>query len=133
MRTMTIVKPAFIYFAIVFAIGFALGAIRVLMITPAMGEVLATVFELPAMLAASWFVCAWIIRRYRIPPSAGTRMGMGLLALLLLLTAETALGVFGFGRNIEAQVAEYLKIGPLLGLAAQMAFAAFPLLQRKTV
>ena len=123
-------SAAFVYFALVFAIGFVLGTIRVLITAPAVGEVWATVVELPVMLAASWFVCAWTIRRHQVPPRVGARIGMGLLALLLLLTAETALGVAGFGRTLEMQFSEYLQPGPLLGLLAQMAFAAFPVAQR---
>jgi ABC-type uncharacterized transport system permease subunit len=128
---MSILKPAFVYFAAVFATGFVLGTVRVLMTAPAIGEAWATVLELPVMLAASWFLCAWTIAKFDVAPRAGVRAGMGLLALLHLLTAETALGVAGFGRSLDAQLSEYLKLGPMLGLIAQMAFAAFPLIQRR--
>jgi hypothetical protein len=121
---------AAVYFAIVFALGFALGTVRVLITAPALGEVWATALELPVMLAASWIACGWTIRAFGVPASAGPRAGMGLLALLLLLSAETALGVVGFGRSVDAQFAEYLKTGPLLGLLAQIAFACFPVLRR---
>jgi hypothetical protein len=124
------VSAAFVYFAIVFALGFVLGTIRVVLTAPAMGDVWATIVELPAMLAASWIACGWTIMRFRVPARAGARAGIGLLALLFLLSAETALGVVGFGRSVETQFAEYLKTGPLLGLIAQMVFAAMPLLRR---
>lgn len=124
------VPAAAVYFVIVFAIGFVLGTLRVLLTAPVMGEAGATVLELPVMLGASWFVCAWTIRAFAVPSRAGVRAAMGLLALLLLLTAETALGVAGFGRTLDQQFAEYLKPGPLLGLVAQMAFAAFPAAMR---
>lgn len=127
------VSAAFVYFAIVFALGFALGTIRVLMTAPAIGEGWATVTELPVMLAVSWVVCAWAIRRFAVPPQSGPRAAMGLLALLLLLTAETVLGVAGFGRTLDQQFGEYLKLGPALGLLAQIAFASFPLVQRRIV
>lgn len=124
------VSAAAVYFAAIFALGFALGTARVLVTAPALGEVWATVLELPVMLAASWFVCAWSIRRYAVSPQTGPRMGMGLLALLCLLSAETALGVAGFGRSLDQQFSEYLKLGPALGLMAQIAFACFPLVRR---
>lgn len=124
------VSAAAVYFAAIFALGFALGTARVLVTAPALGEVWATVLELPVMLAASWFVCGYAIRRYAVSPQTGPRMGMGLLALLLLLAAETALGVAGFGRSLDQQFSEYLKLGPALGLMAQLAFASFPLAQR---
>lgn len=124
------IVAAAVYFAIVFALGFVFGTVRVLMTAPALGEVWATVVELPVMLAASWFACGWTIERFRVPSGAGARAGMGLMALLLLLTAETALGVIGFGRTVDMQFAQYLETGPLLGLLAQIAFASFPLMRR---
>jgi hypothetical protein len=133
-RTMPrFVSAAAAYFAAIFALGFLLGTLRVMVTAPAIGEVWATVLELPVMLAASWFMCAWAIQRFEVPSSAGPRAGMGLLALLLLLTAETVLGVAGFGRTLDQQFSEYQKLGPALGLVAQIAFAAFPLVQRPTV
>jgi hypothetical protein len=124
------IPAATVYFTAVFALGFALGTIRVLMTAPVLGEAWATLLELPVMLAASWIVCGWTIAKFAIPPAVGPRAGMGLLALLLLLAAETALGVAGFGRTLDQQFSEYLKLGPALGLIAQIAFAAFPVLRR---
>jgi hypothetical protein len=127
---MRFAPAAAVYFAIVFAVGFVLGTIRVLIAAPALGEAWATVLELPVMLAASWLACGWTVARFKVPPRAGARIAMGLLALLLLLTAETAIGVAGFGRTLDQQFSEYLKLGPALGLAAQMGFAVFPLVRR---
>jgi hypothetical protein len=56
---------------------------------------------------------------------------MGLLALTLLLSAEAALSVVAFGRDLAAHFAEYMRVGPMLGLLAQLAFAAFPVLQSR--
>lgn len=126
-----VIPAAFAYFALIFALGFALGAVRVLVTAPAMGEVWATALELPVMLAASWVVCAWAIKRFAVPPQGGPRLGMGLLALLLLLSAETVLGVYGFGRTLAEQAAAYRNPGQFLGLLAQIAFAAFPAIMRR--
>jgi hypothetical protein len=50
------------YFVIVFAAAFALGALRVTFIVPAVGSVWATLLELPLTLAASWTACGWLVR-----------------------------------------------------------------------
>ena len=43
------------YFAVVFATGFALGVVRVLVTAPRLGETGAVLLEVPIILAASWF------------------------------------------------------------------------------
>ena len=100
------------------------------MTAPAIGEIWATLAELPVILAASWVACGWTIARFQVPRSSGARAGMGLLALLFLLFAEMLLGVVGFGRTVEMQLAANLKTGPILGLLAQIAFACFHVVQR---
>ncbi len=57
---------------------------------------------------------------------------MGAVALALLLAAECLLGVFGFGLSMNEQWARYQQTGPMLGLAAQIAFALFPAIQLYT-
>lgn len=117
------------YFALMFAIGFVLGTARVLLIAPQVGEWGAAAIELPIMLAISWFVCAWLIRRLAVPARVGARIAMGVVAFALLMVAEVMLGITLFARTLEAQIAAMI-VGPgLAGLAGQLAFAAFPLVQ----
>jgi hypothetical protein len=47
----------------VFLIGFILGTISVLLLTPCLGETTAVILEAPMILAASWFVCGWCVDR----------------------------------------------------------------------
>lgn len=118
------------YFAIVFASGFVLGALRVLVIAPRLGDVGAVAVELPVMLALSWFVCRWLVERE--PVAAQTpRLMMGAVALVLLLVAEAGVSVLGFGRSLAEHLAAYGAASARLGLAGQVAFAAFPLLQAR--
>lgn len=122
-------KAAVIYFAVVFAVGFVLGAIRVMIVAPQLGEAIATLIELPLMLIASWFVCTWTVRRFAVSPALGPRLVMGLLAFGLLIAAEMILGTVGFGRTLSEQIQAYCTFGPLLGLMAQIVFAVFPMIQ----
>jgi hypothetical protein len=116
-----------LYFAFVFAAGFALGTLRVLVLAPALGDTGAVALELPLMLAISWLACGVVLRRLAVPATVATRLVMGGFAFALLIGAETALGVLGFGRTLGEQIATWRALPAQLGLVAQLAFALFPL------
>lgn len=118
------------YFGVMFALGFALGTIRVVLLAPRMGAMTATLIELPVMLLASWFVCRWAVARWRVPWRPGARLVMGALAFALLIAAEVALGILGFGRSIDDQIAAMLSPEGLAGVGGQLLFALFPLVRR---
>ncbi len=61
-----------------FAAGFAFGTVRVLLLVPRVGELSASLLELPIMLGISWFVC--IIARYQVRPRVTPRLTMGVVA-----------------------------------------------------
>lgn len=119
-----------VYFAVMFALGFVLGTIRVVLLAPGLGAMTATLIELPVMLAASWFVCRWAVARWRVPWRPGARLAMGALAFALLIAAEVVLGTLGFGRSVGEQIAAMLSPEGLAGLAGQLLFALFPLARR---
>ena len=122
-------RAGFVYFAIVFAIGFILGTIRVLLVAPTIGELAAVLIELPLMLIASWIVCSALISRYRVAPAFLDRFTMGASAFVLLMAAELALSIYLFGSPVESTVAGYLTAQGMAGLGGQVLFALFPLLQ----
>lgn len=125
----TIVKAAATYVALVFATGFLLGTLRVLLLAPMIGATQAVVIELPLMLAVSWIACGGVLRRFPVAPTPPARIGMGLIAFLLLMMAEVAVSMVGFGRSFADHLANYRETGARLGLAAQIAFALIPLLR----
>ena len=51
---MRAVRAGLAYFAVVFAIGFALGTLRILMLIPQFGELASVLAALPLMLFTSW-------------------------------------------------------------------------------
>ena len=120
---------ATVYFAIVFVIAFGLGTVRVLQVVPRLGETNAVLIEAPVLLAISWLVAGWAVRRFAVPPRTGFRVAMGAVAFALLIAAEAALAVSLFGRSINQFVAAYGAIPGAIGLAAQLGFAAMPLLR----
>jgi hypothetical protein len=121
------------YFALVFALGFLLGTVRTLIVqyAPSGGRLLGVLIELPIMLAACWFLCRTVIRRFAVAPTVRARAVMGGLAFALLLLAELAVGALLFGRTLGEHFALYREASYALGLAAQMAFGLMPLAQRR--
>jgi hypothetical protein len=121
-------KTGALYAIIVFLIGVILGTIRVLLLAPRLGETIAVIVEAPVILAASWFVCRWCVDRLDVRRTVPARLLMGLVAFLVLMSAEVELGVV-LDRSIIDQLAVYKSAFGAIGLAAQVIFAMFPVLQ----
>lgn len=119
------------YFAIVFAFGFVLGIVRVLWLAPRLGALFAVAIELPIMLAASWLICAALLRRFAVPYAMGARIAKGGLAFVLLMFAEFSLATLAFGQSPAAFIAGIGEPHAVLGLLGQIGFALMPWLQRE--
>ena len=122
-------KAALAYFATVFLAGFVFGAVRVLVVVPHVGDEFAVLIELPFMLTLSWFACASIAVRFSVPAMIAPRMVMGSVAFVLLMAAEANLSIFAVGRTLAQHLETLLTMASLLGLAGQVAFALFPVIQ----
>jgi len=117
------------YCGVVFAVGFVLGALRVTLVVPRLGETVA--LELPVILAISWMACRWLIVRFAVPADRNARLVMGATAFAVLMAAELGVSMIIFGRTLADHLDQYRTAPSLLGLTGQLAFAAFPLLQAK--
>lgn len=117
-----------LYFSIVFAAGFCLGAMRVTFLAPAVGETLATLLELPVILSVSWAACLVVLQRMNVDGRAAGRLVMGAVAFVLLLAAEIGLGLGLMNRSFPAQIEEMTAPSGLIGLAGQALFAFFPVI-----
>jgi hypothetical protein len=119
------------YFGTVFALGFLLGTVRTLFVADTPGErrLLGVLLELPVMLAASWFACRWIVRAAAVAPDITMRALMGGTAFVLLIVAEMVVGVGLFHRSPAEHFALYRDASYAIGLAAQVVFAAMPVLR----
>jgi len=116
-----------VYFLALFALGFVLGTIRVLVVAPRIGALAATAVEVPVMLAVALFTCRWAVRRWQVPRETTLRWAMALSFLALLLAFETLLGATLFGRTLAEQGAALLTPAGLLGASAQIIAASLPL------
>ncbi len=88
---MEVLKAGAIYFTVVFGTGFELGPIRVLWAVPRFGPRVAELMETPLILAVIIVAARAIVRQLAIPPAPARRLGMGGVALALLLVAEFTL------------------------------------------
>lgn len=131
--TRTPILPGIAYFALVFALGFLLGTVRTLFVqdAPGAGRLLGVLIELPIMLSASWFLCAYVIRRFAVASTIAARAIMGGLAFALLFLAELLVGALLFGRTPAEHLALYRDASYALGLAAQIGFGLMPLVQMR--
>jgi hypothetical protein len=102
---MQILKAGLFYFAIVFAAGFVLGAIRTLWVVPRVGTRVAELAEAPIMLVVTIMVARWIVLLLAVPPIPSARLGMGGIALGLLLVAEFGLMLRLRGLSIKQYLA----------------------------
>jgi hypothetical protein len=114
------------YFLILFALGFVLGTLRVVVLAPQFGQLIATTAEVPVMLAAAFYVCRWSVRHWQVPSESAIRWAMVVWFLALLFTFETLLGALLFGRMPTEQWAALATLVGMLGLCAQIIAAILP-------
>ncbi|MGQ0696692.1 MAG: hypothetical protein ACT4PZ_00485 [Panacagrimonas sp.] len=96
-------KAASIYFAVVFGTGFVLGTVRVLLLVPLVGVRNAELSESPLMLIATLLAARWVSRRYCSDLGELKLLGVGLIAVTLILAADMIVGV-GLRGTPPAQV-----------------------------
>jgi hypothetical protein len=118
-----------VYAIAVFAVGFALGAVRVLWLAPRAGPLLAVAVEAPIMLWVSWKISRWCCSRHALGTALAPRAAMGLTAFAALMLLELATSVFVFGNSWSGFLDSFKSAPALVGLAAQLAFAAIPVIQ----
>jgi len=117
------------YFGCVFAAGFALGVVRTVFVVPLLGETVAVAMELPIVLAIAWIVSRWLTQRFEIPARLLPRAVMGTTAFILLMAGELSISLLLAGRDVNEHLQFYRESSHMLGLAGQIAFALFPVLQ----
>lgn len=128
---MSVVAAGLLYAGSIFVLGFGFGLVRTwaLSAMPNAARLEAVLVELPVMLAASWFACRLVLWRLSIPATVGARLSMGVTAFLLMQLAEIAVSTMLLGLTMAEHLHSYRDLSYALGLAAQIAFAAFPLIQ----
>ena len=121
-----VLKAAALYFAAVFGAGFVLGTLRVLWLVPQIGSRAADLIELPFMLAVMIAAARWIVRRLALPPRPRYRLGMGGLALALVLAAEFALVLPLRGQSYAEYWQSFDRVSGSLYYALLLLYAVLP-------
>jgi hypothetical protein len=106
-----------------------LGTIRTLFLAPIAGDLIAVLIELPVILTFAWILCARLIKRFEVSNDLASRASMGAIAFALLMCAELALSLWLFGNSITGYSEHFRTAHGAVGLAGQITFAVFPVLQ----
>jgi hypothetical protein len=121
---MRLLKVALIYFALVFSAGFFLGALRVLLVAPRLGEGNAELVEMPLMLVVIVLAASRTNRHMANWCRPRARITVGMLALGLLLLVEIGLGTLRGQRPAETLIDR----DPVSDTAYYLALGAFALM-----
>ena len=105
-----------------------LGPIRVMWLVPRFGTRAAELMEMPVMLAVTILAARWIVRRPSLLPTLSKRLGVGIVALALLLMAELTLVLWLRGLTIHGYIASRDPVAGTVYIVMLGAFAIMPLL-----
>jgi hypothetical protein len=105
-----------------------LGPIRVMWLVPRFGTRAAELMEMPIMLAVTILAARWIVRRPGLLPTPSKRLGVGIVALALLLMAELTLVLWLRGLTIHEYIASRDPVAGTVYIVMLGAFAIMPLL-----
>jgi hypothetical protein len=125
---MQMLKAGVLYFAVVFSAGFVLGTIRTLWVVPRVGTRVAELMEAPIMLVITIVSARWVVRRLDVPSAPSSRLGMGCVALSLLLVAEITLVQWIRGLTIREYLASRDPVSGTVYYAMLALLAVMPLL-----
>jgi hypothetical protein len=125
---MRVLKAGALYFAIVFGAGFVLGPMRNLWVVPRFGTRVAELMETPIMLVVTILAARWIVRHLAVPPKASSQLGMGCVALGLMLVAEFTLVLWLRGLSISEYLASRDPVSGTVYYMMLGVFCVMPLL-----
>ena len=128
---MQMLEAGTVYFALVFDVGFVLGAIRTLWVVPRVGTRKAELTEMPVMLAVTILAARWTVLRLAVPPMLSARIGMGCIALVLMLLAEFGFVLWIRGLSIKEYFSTRDPVSGTAYYAMLVVFAVMPMLVSK--
>lgn len=125
---MQIIKAALVYFALVFGLGFLLGAIRVPFIVPHLGTRNAELLEMPFMLAGIFSAARFVVKQFDKPNTILAYLSVGILALSLVILAEVLLVVVLQGSTVRQYLARRDPVSGSVYLVLLLIFAFMPII-----
>lgn len=122
------IKAGVTYFALVFGAGFVLGALRVPFLVPRLGERLAELIEMPFMLLVIVCAARFITQKFALPARMHLRLGVGVLALGLLLGAEFLFAAVLQDRSLGQYLASRDPVSGGVYLGMLLLFSVMPVI-----
>lgn len=120
-----VLKAGVTYFTLVFGAGFLLGPIRIWLVVPQVGERAAELLEIPLMLVVIFLAARWVGRHFGVPTATGVRLGIGFLALFLILLCEFTIVLQLRGLTLS----QYFQTrDPISGTAYYLSLGVFALM-----
>ncbi len=117
-------RAGLLYFALVFATGFVLGAIRQIWVVPRLGTRTAELLETPVMLVVCFLAARRVVGKFGLD-TLRLRIAAGLLGFVLLVIAELAVVVF----LQRVTIPEYVRSrDPISGSVYALSLVVFALL-----
>ena len=113
---MRVLKAGAVYFLLMFGVGWILGPIRELWAVPRFGRLTGVLLEAVIMLIAMAVSVRWVIRRFRVKPTFGLTISMGVVALAILVPAELAGVVWVRGLSLREYLVSFMTIPGLVSL-----------------
>ena len=126
--SLSAVRAALLYFAVVFGVGFLLGTVRTLLIVPRVGARTAELMEAPLMIAVSFLAARAVIGRLHLPFVVSQRLVMGAVALLLMLVAEFGFVLWQRGMSLQQYFASRDPVSGGVYYCALLLFALAPVM-----
>jgi hypothetical protein len=124
---MQILKAGVLYFALVFGAGFVLGPIRTLWVVPRVGARKGELIEMPIMLVVTVVAARWTVLHLALPSAPSVRLGVGGIALGLLIVAELGIGPWARGLSIRQYFATRDRVSGTVYYVMLGVFAIMPL------
>lgn len=105
-----------------------LGAIRTLWVVPRVGARRAELMEMPIMLLVTILAAGWTVVRLAVSSVSSARIGMGCIALILMLVAEFGFVLWIRGMSIRDYLAKRDPVSGMVYYVLLLVFAIMPLL-----
>ena len=121
-------KVGALYFAAVFAVGFVLGTIRTLWVTPRIGARAAELIESPIMLVVVVLAARVVVRRHAELTNWMNWLSVGLFALALMLLVEFTVVLWVRGLSLAQYFATRDPVSTMVYFVLLGVFAVLPVL-----
>jgi hypothetical protein len=125
-----VIRIAFVYTLLSFGSGALIAWFRIAQLMPInhLTQPQSELITLPFWLLAITLWARFIIVTYEIPRVGGFRLGIGMLALVFMLSAEFAGGIFLYEKGYTAWIWETDPLAAALGATVLLLFGLMPLL-----